>query len=94
MFDNLYKQRPSGALSEESWGSNEMTVEGLLRNRSVQLWWESGFFQASPEFAKYVEDLRKSSGEASWGWVDIARVFDGAQLGDEADLPNRRNHPN
>ncbi len=78
MFDNLYKQYQKGVLSRESWTSNEMTIEGLLRNRSVQLWWESGFFQASSDFAAHVETLRKNSGEAEWEWVDIARVFDDA----------------
>ena len=77
MFQNLYGQYQRGLMSQHSWRQNEMTVDGLIRNPAVAVWWESGFFQANEEFAECVEELRRKP-DASWQWVDIARVFDDA----------------
>jgi len=76
MFDVLYLQYQRGVLTDKSWSVNEMSIVGFLRNRSVSIWWESGFFQASPDFAKHIEMLRKDDKGIDWNWVDIARVFD------------------
>ena len=78
VFDNLYKQYEKGVLPESSWQMNEITIAGFMNNKSVVLWWESGFFQASPAFARRVEEIRSRNTDAEWSWVDIARVFDDA----------------
>ena len=74
-FQDLYLQHQRGVLSSEAWIQNEMTIDGLIRNKAVAAWWDSGFFQRSKEFAEYVENLRNKS-NSSWQWVDIARHFD------------------
>ena len=78
MFDNLHKQYQKGVLPKNSWVMNEMSISGLMKSRSVSLWWESGFFQATPDFKQRVEEIRKEGSDIPWQWVDIARVFDDA----------------
>ena len=74
-FQDIYHQYKRGVISEDAWAQNEMTIEGLMQNKAVAIWWDSKFFQASDEFRELVERLRKNS-DAQWQWVDIARVFD------------------
>jgi hypothetical protein len=57
--------------------TNEMAIDGLIRNPSVAIWWDSDFFQATPEFTQYVDSLRTKP-DSSWQWVDIARKYDDA----------------
>lgn len=78
MFDNLYKQYQKGVLPKESWLMNEMSIDGLMRARSVQIWWESGFLQASTDFSKRVDEIRLEGSDKPWEWVDIARLYDDA----------------
>ena len=75
MFQNLHGQYQRGVLSKEAWMQNEMTIDGLIRNLAVAIWWDSGFFQANEPFAQCVEEIRQRS-EVSWQWVDIARLYD------------------
>ena len=79
MFDNLFKQYQRGVLSEQSWSVQRRTIAGFMQNEAVTLWWESGFFQASPQFAAYVDKLRQNQDDADWAWVDIARIFDAVE---------------
>ena len=65
-------------LPKESWLMNEMSIDGLMRARSVQIWWESGFLQASTDFSKRVDEIRSEGSDKPWEWVDIARLFDEA----------------
>lgn len=83
MFDNLFKQNQRGVLSAESWSVQRRTIAGFMRNKAIVLWWESGFFQASPMFADYVNELRKDRDNVDWTWVDIARVFDAVESNPE-----------
>ncbi len=64
MFDNLYKQHRKGVLPKESWLMNEMSIDGLMRAKSVQVWWDSGFFQASTDFAARVNDTLRGLGHS------------------------------
>ena len=77
MYQNHHKQYLQRILSEDAWVVNEMTIDGLIHNPAVAIWWDSGFFQASDEFAAYVESLRNRS-DSTWQWVDIARLWDDA----------------
>ena len=79
MFDHLFKQYQRGVLSEPSWSVQRRSIAGLMQNKAVALWWESGFFQASPKFALYVDKLREDQDAVDWRWVDIARVFDAVE---------------
>jgi hypothetical protein len=77
VFQDLHRQFERGVLSEEAWVTNEMAIDGLIRNPAVAIWWDSGFFQATREFTQYVDSLRTKP-DSSWQWVDIARKYDDA----------------
>ena len=76
-FQNQHTQYIEGTISIDSWQSSQKTIDGLIHNPNVQVWWDSGFFQANESFSQLVSELRSNAG-TSWQWVDIARLYDDA----------------
>ncbi len=72
----FYNQWRNGQLSDDQWKPNERFVRTMLEHRSVDVWWQSGFFNGSDEFVSYVETVRSSIHPAEWQYLDIARIFD------------------
>ena len=75
-FDAMYHQRRRSQLGGGTWPVIDSAMRGMLRAPSVQRWWETGFFNGSPEFRAYVDGILAESDHGEWDWVDIARAYD------------------
>lgn len=79
-MEGLHKQHQNGQLSEDSWKPGERLIRGMLQHRSVNQWWQSGFFLGGDAFIEYVESVRNSIDPSDWEWLDIARTFDASNI--------------
>ena len=75
-FDAMYHQFNRSQLSSGTWPVADKVVRGLFASPAVQKWWESGFFNGSPEFMTYVDTIHTEATHGEWRWVDIARAYD------------------
>lgn len=75
-FDAMYHQLNRSQLSTGTWPVADKVVRGFFASPAVQKWWESGFFNGSPEFMTYVDAIHAETKHGEWRWVDIARVYD------------------
>ena len=72
----FHNQWRNHQLSDDQWKPNERLLRAMLEHRSVDLWWQSGFFNGSDEFVSYVEAVRTRVQPSEWEYLDIARIFD------------------